>query len=165
MARHCCVLCYGVLNHFFLQKRKHAAALFSFLQWICSWFVVFIRCTKMVVVHILFSINRSFFIDSVFFSSKWVYHDSCTQLIPIKIEAYKMISLLYRFNIECNCINNMAACRCLPLYPIIYNHDDVIKWDHFPCYWPFVRGTHRSQVDSPHKGQWRGALMFSLICA
>ena len=24
-------------------------------------------------------------------------------------------------------------------------------------------GIHRSQVNSPHKGQWRGALMFSLI--
>ena len=35
----------------------------------------------------------------------------------------------------------------------------------FPCYWPFVRGIHRSQVNSPHKGQWRGALMFSLIDA
>ena len=44
-------------------------------------------------------------------------------------------------------------------------HDDVIKWKHFPCYWPFVRGIHRSPVSSPHKGQWRGALMFSLICA
>ena len=40
-------------------------------------------------------------------------------------------------------------------------HDDVIKWKHFPRYWPFVRGIHRW----PHKGQWRGALMFSLICA
>ena len=40
-------------------------------------------------------------------------------------------------------------------------HDDVIKWKQFPRYWPFVRGIHRS----PHKGQWRGALMFSLICA
>ena len=44
-------------------------------------------------------------------------------------------------------------------------HDDVIKWKHFPRYWPFVRGIHRSTVNSPHKGQWRGALMFSLICA
>ena len=43
-------------------------------------------------------------------------------------------------------------------------HDDVIKWKHFPRYWPFVRGIHRSPVNSPHKGQWRGALMFSLIC-
>ena len=32
------------------------------------------------------------------------------------------------------------------------HHDDVIKWKHFPRYWPFVRG------------QCRGALMFSFIC-
>ena len=43
-------------------------------------------------------------------------------------------------------------------------YDDVIKWKHFPRYWPIVRGIHRSPVNSPHKGQWRGALMFSLIC-
>ena len=28
----------------------------------------------------------------------------------------------------------------------------------------FVRGIHRSLVNSPHKGQWRGSLIFSLIC-
>ena len=44
------------------------------------------------------------------------------------------------------------------------SHDDVIKWKHFPRYWPFVRGIHRWPVNSPHKGQWRGALMFSLMC-
>ena len=43
-------------------------------------------------------------------------------------------------------------------------HDDVIKWKHYPRYWPFVRGIHRSPVNSPHKGQWRVASMFSLIC-
>ena len=43
-------------------------------------------------------------------------------------------------------------------------HDDVIKWKHFPLYRPFVRGIHRSPVNSTHKDQWRGALMFSLIC-
>ena len=36
-------------------------------------------------------------------------------------------------------------------------HDDVIKWKHFPRYW-------RGPVNSPHKGQWCGALVFSLIC-
>ena len=46
------------------------------------------------------------------------------------------------------------------------NHDDVIKWKHIPRYWPFVQGIHRSPANSPHKGQWCGALMFSLImCA
>ena len=44
------------------------------------------------------------------------------------------------------------------------SHDDVIKWKHFPRYWPFVRGIHRSPVNSPHKGQWHGFFMFSLIC-
>ena len=61
---------------------------------------------------------------------------------------------------------------CLPLYAHIHTfsstikmclHDDVINWKHFPCHWPFVRGIHRSPVNSQHKGQWRGALMFSLI--
>ena len=33
-------------------------------------------------------------------------------------------------------------------------HHDVIKWKHFPRYWPFVRGIHRLPVNSHHKGQW-----------
>ena len=45
---------------------------------------------------------------------------------------------------------------------INYHNDDVIKWKHFPRNWPFVRRIHRSPVNSPHKGQWHGALMFSL---
>ena len=31
-------------------------------------------------------------------------------------------------------------------------------------FWPFVQRIHRSPVNSPHKGQSCGALMFSLIC-
>ena len=63
-----------------------------------------------------------------------------------------------------------TACVLFPTVTIIgrvsrrLNHDDVIKWKHFPRYWPFVRGIHRSPVISPHKGQRRGAFMFSLIC-
>ena len=54
---------------------------------------------------------------------------------------------------------------CCGWIPVNFtHHDDVIKWKHFPRYWPFVWGIHRSPVNSPHKGQWRGALMFSLIC-
>ena len=46
--------------------------------------------------------------------------------------------------------------------PISLSSDhDVIKWKHFPRYGPFVW----SQVNSTLKGQWRGALMFSLIYA
>ena len=39
-------------------------------------------------------------------------------------------------------------------------YDDVIKWKHFPRYWPFVR----LQVNSPKNGQGRGALMFFYLC-
>ena len=39
------------------------------------------------------------------------------------------------------------------------------KWIHFPRYLLFVRGINRSAVNSPHKGQWRGKLMISLICS
>ena len=37
---------------------------------------------------------------------------------------------------------------------LIHSHDDVIKWKHFPRYWPFVRGIRRLL-----------ALLFSLIYA
>ena len=50
-------------------------------------------------------------------------------------------------------------------YLIYLLHDDIIKWRRFLRYWPFVRGIHGSLVNSPHKGPWCGALMYSLICA
>ena len=67
-----------------------------------------------------------------------------------------------------NCLNiwkhlryvTIDVCHVSGMY-----HYDVIKWKHFPRYWPFVRGIYRSLVNSPHKGQWRGALIFSLTCA
>ena len=57
--------------------------------------------------------------------------------------------------------NNFSSTPIWLGYPQL--HDDVIKWKHFPRNWPFVRKIHRSPVNFPHKGQWRGALMFSLI--
>ena len=54
-------------------------------------------------------------------------------------------------------------------FPILTNYryfsksvwyDDVIKWKHFQNCWPFAGGIHWSPVNFPHKGQWRGALMF-----
>ena len=60
-------------------------------------------------------------------------------------------------------LNRWWSCLLTHIYAT-GSHDDVIKWKHFPRNWPFVRGILRSPVNSPHKGQWRGALMFSLIC-
>ena len=45
------------------------------------------------------------------------------------------------------------------------HHENIIKWELFPRCRPFVRGIHRSPVNSPDRGQWRGALMFSLMYA
>ena len=59
----------------------------------------------------------------------------------------------------------MKLFQCIWKIHFKHRHDDVIKWKQFPRYWPFVRGIHRSPVNSPHKGQLRGALMFTLICA
>ena len=59
---------------------------------------------------------------------------------------------------------NWHGFRVIITYVIISLHDDVIKWKHIPRYWSFVWGIHRSPVNSTHKDQWRGALVFSLIC-
>ena len=57
-------------------------------------------------------------------------------------------------------MNSLAPREC----DSVFKHGEVIKWKHFPRYWSFVRRIQRPPVNSPHKGQWRGALMISLIC-
>ena len=58
-------------------------------------------------------------------------------------------------NFISHCIMSAITYPCLfVVYKSSY-HDDVIKWKHFPRYWPFVRWIHRSPVNSPHKGLWR----------
>ena len=64
-----------------------------------------------------------------------------------------------------HCIAQSLLIKFQTLRIKLHYHDDVIKWKHFPRYLPFVRGIHRSPVKSPHKGQWYGTLMFSLIWA
>ena len=66
------------------------------------------------------------------------------------------------YNVPWN-IHMSLWCLMLWLYTSswCWNHDDIIKWKLFPRCWPFVWGMHRSLVDSPHKGQWRGALMYA----
>ena len=81
-----------------------------------------------------------------------------THILHDYVNATGTIAWLPRWQLS-NIINMMIFV-CSP----VSVHDDVIKWKHFPRYRPFVRGIHRSPVNSPHKGQWRGALMFSLIC-
>ena len=70
-------------------------------------------------------------------------------------------------SIVCLIICRLKSWQAEPLWPRLrltqikaWVNGDFIKWKHFPRYWPFERGIHRSLVNSPHKGQWRGALIF-----
>ena len=104
------------------------------------------------------------------------YHDECIHQVWIKstewcvrkcAETTKtglLVGDLNAFeNLVCQVIHNRLYTQSKRWLDKLC-HDDVIKWKHFPRYWPFVREIHRSPVNFPHKGQWRGALMFSLIC-
>ena len=51
--------------------------------------------------------------------------------------------------------------RNVSIVPWSYNIWRRHRMETFSALLPFVRGIHRSLVDSPHKGQWRGALMSS----
>ena len=89
-----------------------------------------------------------------------LYHDKChgkTDPVSCKISSQIIIS---------NLLIPEWNGKHLQTFSNVFSwiHDDVIKWKHFLRYWPFVRGIHWSPVNSPHKGQWCGALMFCLIC-
>ena len=50
----------------------------------------------------------------------------------------------YRHKDVCNCDFDRNGKR-RNIHEKYLKHDDVIKWRHFPRYWPFVRGIHRSR--------------------
>ena len=87
----------------------------------------------------------------------WFIH--CPQLDTMRCEVHELYDPSFKETIW---PPDMACLLCDNYGDL---HDDVIQLKHFPRYWPFVRGIHRSPVNSPHKGQWRRALMASLICA
>ena len=51
----------------------------------------------------------------------------------------------------------------------VVGHATMARWRHqmetFSASLAICAGNHRSSVNSTHKGQWRGALMFSVICS
>ena len=66
-----------------------------------------------------------------------------------------------RFSMQNFCV---AICN-LPWYhkDLMCIHDDIIKWKHFPRYWPFVRGIHRSRWIHHTKASDAELWFFSLI--
>ena len=84
-------------------------------------------------------------------SDRWYYHINSSRISAIGLKFHGMIH-------RTRMMTHITKCKEITLLPEI--HDDIIKWKHFPRYWPFVQGIHQSPVNSPHKGQWRRALIF-----
>ena len=62
--------------------------------------------------------------------------------------------LLFHAEIKVNPLSERNPRRQgIDVVKISPGHDDVINGKQFPRYWPFVRGIHRSPVNSPHKGR------------
>ena len=106
--------------------------------------------------------------------SKWHFHLKTT--IPgkateenfVKMTTFPFQCMIYhckQSTVNDNITENVLCVGQNDKLCLVPEHDDVIIRKHFPRYWPFVRGIHRSPVNSPRKGQWRGTLRFSLISA
>ena len=65
-----------------------------------------------------------------------------------------------KFQLRCIFIWKNKQCV---LKSYLQNNNVIIKRKYFQCYWPFVRGIHWWLMESSHKDQWRGALIF-FIC-
>ena len=78
------------------------------------------------------------------------------------------MAILYPTSLA-NLVVEVGTRHCHQTLFAMLRYPTVAWWRHqmetFPRYWPCVRGIHRSPVNYPHKGQWREALMLSLISA
>ena len=109
-----------------------------------------------------FFINDSVFAFRLFSDYMYFnYPDVDHSLVDFHNKSEKILSIFR------HCMRQGRARECASKVESMHVswHDDNIKWKHFPRYWPFVRGIHRSPVYSPHKGMWHGTLMFVFICA
>ena len=139
------------------NTRILAAAVPHRLVYYYMYIELFFRCNQTIPFTVHVRDQRLYFITYI---PGHGHHDDWQFTVPFERQA-GIISQSYELHDNMNTgwheQTNITALHCTP-------HDDVIKWKYFPRYWPFVRGIHRAPVNSPHKGQWRGALMFSLIC-
>ena len=102
----------------------------------------------------------------------WRHHDQCSRAtwfcmqISTVITSSRFPIIIVFLNAKSQVISSSSSQDdIVQTKPDPLLHEDVINWKHYPGYWPFVIGIHRSPVDSLHKGQCRGALVVSLICA
>ena len=128
-----------------------------FIEKICVFFVCLFYCFFLDSADLHYSVSFRYF----FLITSW-------------------INLFMRPATERRCYNATSSpigwaqtqnepCKCMHVFyhcPVFLRD---IWWRHqmetFSALLAFVRGINRSPVVSPHKSQWRGAVMFSLICA
>ena len=73
---------------------------------------------------------------------------TCIIYMLYDIRTWLMKLLSYEIQLHIKSIWNELILKYNHIYDI---HNDVIKCKHFPHYWPFVWGIHRSSVNYPHK--------------
>ena len=90
------------------------------------------------------------------FSSKFCYtYSSFVRVLEMKICYHYIAYVILRINPVSASLQSIS----------IYFHDDVIIWKQFPRSPALCEGNPPVNTGSPHKGQWRRALKFPLICA
>ena len=73
-----------------------------------------------------------------------------TIVTVFKNESLRMVSLRNQSTIKTDWYSYMIWTSADPVHWRQYEpqHDFIIKWKHFPRYWPFMRGIHRATMDS-----------------
>ena len=115
-------------------------------------------------------------LETPWFLLKWKRFPHYCLFVMLMLVSHKrqvMWNVDGSFNVRLNKLRNTQSRGrwieiCWLLFDVIimcYDYDDVIKWKHFRRHWAFVWGIHRQPVNCSQKGQWREALIFSLICA
>ena len=110
--------------------------------------------------------------SKLWITSAWIHFEGMSatgtnQWLSAKLQYLECVSngdtTVLHEAFEISIINHLQHCRRLkgPLLLMMTSYNGNI----FRVTGPFVRGIHWSPVNSPHKGQWRWALMFSLIYA
>ena len=113
-----------------------------------------------IYIHIIVFIN----FQCTFACMFYVHHYLVPLFICIYVYSFIYLSIHWKSGTSDPMVLMLFVLQCTDYKYNFLTQGDVIKWKHFPRYWPFLRGIHRSPVNSRHNGQWRGALMFSLIC-
>ena len=93
-----------------------------------------------------------------YWASKWYFHNQIN-----KIRLASMTQSLHYNNVIMSAMASQITSLTI-VYSSVYSGEDQRKHQSSASL-AFVRGIHRWPANSPHKGQWRGDFMFSLICA